>query len=245
MRVRGKCSRPNCDRRIDRRQLCRPHYDSSGQAQGYVDTTPAKERLRLLRERGLTLEMLEAQGITRSVVARVDRGRQRIHRLTEERIFNVPIPLKVVPSGAGVPVLGMRRRLQALAAIGWPQTLLAEQMGLTQSMLANRLARTHVTAKTARAAAELFTKLQSTPGPSVIAASRARAKGWEPPFAWDTESIDDPDAELVQASVSWLDRYMELQEIGVPESRIPERMGVDRASVDRQLMRLGISKGAA
>lgn len=231
------CSRRNCDRRIDRRNLCNPHYIASGQAHGYVDAGPARERLKVLRGHGLTIVMLETYGVTRSVIARVDRREQQIHRLTEQRILNIPIPISVIPSGAEVPALGTVRRLQALAAIGWPQTVMADRLGMTQSMLGNRMGRTHVTAKTAAMIADLFTELQSVPGPSQISRQRAIAKGWEPPFAWDEESIDDPSAELgkpVPSTAS--ERIQELHDLGIRDVyRIAERLGIKPASVERQL----------
>jgi hypothetical protein len=40
----------------------------------------------------------------------------------------------------------------------------------------------------------LFAELQSVPGPDDKARRRAARRGWQPPPAWDTDSIDDPAA---------------------------------------------------
>jgi hypothetical protein len=54
-----------------------------------------------------------------------------------------------------------------------------------------------VRASTARAVAELYAELESTPGPSRRVAVTAPARGYLAPAWWDVDTIDDPDARPV------------------------------------------------
>lgn len=238
-RVKGTCSRPGCDRVMDRRKLCGPHYNFAYPLQGYTETGVAREHVRQLRSRGMTLDMLEDQGVTRSVVARINNGRQKIHRMTEATILAITIPQAVVPSEAEVSSLGTIRRIQALAVIGWTQTVLAERLGWTQSRLANHLAREKVNANTAAAVAGLFNELQLIPGPSRIARERAVLKGWASPMAYD--EIDDP-TEIPKTGalvdVTAAERIDELRELGITDIRaIAFRLGIQPDSVHRAIGR--------
>ena len=238
---RGKCCRPGCHRIADRRKLCPPHYDRAYPLQGYVDPSKAREHVRQLRQRGFTLNMLEAHGVTRSVVARIDRGRQKIHRMTERNILSVPVPALVLASAADVPAIGVRRRLQALAAIGWTQKALAEKLGWTQASLANHVARDYVSGRTARQVDELFRELQLTPGPSQLSRTRAQRKGWAAPLEWEEDDIDNPSAQPnigYQVHVTAIERVNELRELGVRDiHQIAQRLGTKPKSVERLLAR--------
>jgi transcriptional regulator with XRE-family HTH domain len=97
----------------------------------------------------------------------------------------------------GVLVLdatGTRRRLQALAAIGWSYPELAARCHVARSTLAKWTTRATVYTATARTVADLYEQLHDTPGSSVKSSRRAAAAGWPPPIAWDDDTIDDPTA---------------------------------------------------
>jgi hypothetical protein len=90
---------------------------------------------------------------------------------------------------------GTRRRLQALAAIGWTAQHIGDRMGgFSARHVQMLLTRELVHRNTAGQVAEVFEELSGTPGPSKITRSRAEAKGWAPPLAWDEGQIDDPRA---------------------------------------------------
>jgi hypothetical protein len=101
------------------------------------------------------------------------------------------------PRRSGLPRLdatGSRRRLQALAAIGWSCRQLSAELGSTGDVLFKLVSgrTTTVNARTARRVAELYDRLSMTPGPSLQVAERALKAGWPPPLAWDDELLDDP-----------------------------------------------------
>lgn len=91
---------------------------------------------------------------------------------------------------------GTRRRLQALAAVGWTTTELAAQLGyrspVSVSHLRSSERRTLVT--TATRIAALYDALwEQKPTGGQRTRNHARKMGWAPPMAWD-DDIDDPSA---------------------------------------------------
>lgn len=96
-----------------------------------------------------------------------------------------------------IPAIGTQRRIQALQAIGWRITDIADALGLATTRgvcapLWQLMKRDHVRRSTAERIANLYDRWCMTPGP---AANRNRAmavrRGWAPPLAWN--DIDDPD----------------------------------------------------
>lgn len=105
-----------------------------------------------------------------------------------------------------LPAVGTVRRLQALAAVGWPAYELAARLGHTSGeSLLNITRRERVERRTAEKITALYDELSMLPGPSPTTRRRAAAKGWPPPLAWPDESIDNPAATpqpwLVEAAV--------------------------------------------
>lgn len=84
-----------------------------------------------------------------------------------------------------VSSLGTRRRLQALAAIGWPQTTLARMMGRDQRHVSQTMRGETVYLSTHRMVEALYRELSMKPGPSRRTKAHARSRGWAPPLAWD------------------------------------------------------------
>jgi hypothetical protein len=92
-----------------------------------------------------------------------------------------------------VPSAGSVRRLQALAALGWNPTQLAERMGTNPENVQNmrRGRSTEVTRMLHDRVAAVYDELQGTPGPSASTRSWAERFGWAPPLAWDDDTIDN------------------------------------------------------
>lgn len=89
---------------------------------------------------------------------------------------------------------GTRRRLQALAAIGWPAALIAEIAGCTRSNVSKWAKQDHVYVTTHQLVCRVYDELSMTPGPSAVTRRIARQQGWLAPLCWDDGSIDDPAA---------------------------------------------------
>lgn len=103
-----------------------------------------------------------------------------------------------------VNVIGTRRRLCALVALGWTFWDIDAELGKQKTYCHNMLERDTdwILKSTADAVAEVYERLSmrlpdESTGPRRQVASRARnlarRKGWAPPLAWD--DIDDPNEE--------------------------------------------------
>jgi hypothetical protein len=94
-----------------------------------------------------------------------------------------------------VDACGVRRRIRALAALGWsfPDLAAQPEMRGVHRTVPQKLTRAEVVwADTAADVRRLYDRLSMTPGGSAHAARRARKAGWLPPLAWDDERLDDP-----------------------------------------------------
>lgn len=98
---------------------------------------------------------------------------------------------------AHVDGVGVARRLQALAAIGWSSEDVAEQLGVTQRAVQMWRAGHYpnVTPRTAATIGQLYDQLQGTAGPSPRSRENATRSRWAPPLLWHDRNIDDPHAE--------------------------------------------------
>lgn len=95
-----------------------------------------------------------------------------------------------------VDATGTKRRIRALAAIGWTFAQIGTHAGYTTKGGIKELThRDRVNRAQAERVREVYDKLSMTPGPSPHARDRARHAGWPPPLAWDDSTIDDPAAE--------------------------------------------------
>lgn len=143
-----------------------------------------------------------------------------------------------------VDATGTQRRIQALAANGWPLTWLSARLGLAPDVMGARLGRTYVTPETADQVRRLYDDLWDVAPPAATrdekgAVSRARTyaqrHGWVPPMAWDDDMIDDPNAkpqgirnptiQTPEEDVVWL------LDLGETPDAIAQRLGIRRESV--------------
>jgi hypothetical protein len=187
-------------------------------------TTPDRARKHIRMLKGdpyyMTAKRIsQLSGIAESNICWISRGNRgpsrnfepvgEIHRATEAAILGVK-PETAPPKGGGgrVEPVGARRRLQALVAVGWPLHVLSDGMGWgpepqpVHRMINGKSARNFVMHATHLAACALFVKLGDVDpaelGHSAYSISRAqgvaRRNRWAPPWCWDEDTIDDPDA---------------------------------------------------
>lgn len=94
---------------------------------------------------------------------------------------------------------GTRRRLQALAALGWSSAAVGARMGVGFRFVVQlRNSRGMVYRSTAERVAAVYEQLWAgSPGGQYADLVRRHAKerGWPPPLAWDDDTIDDPAAQ--------------------------------------------------
>jgi hypothetical protein len=133
------------------------------------------------------------------IAAHVDINRRTLHGVLKgERKFVIRHTEAVIlaldpdnPPGRVLPT-GSARRVQGLAAIGWPLTQTAQDSGLHVQFLRDlvsaryrRIPREH-----AAAIERVCRRRFLTPGPSTTARTVAAKRGWVPVTAW--ADIDDP-----------------------------------------------------
>lgn len=178
---------------------------------GLVDAGPARAHIQTLRAAGLSLKHVATlSGVARGTLDALVYGepsRQspptaRVHSKTEQRLLAVRFEITALPMTARIVATGSRRRLQALAVLGWSIPALAARTALTERTLRATLTAKSVSVATATEIAAHFDQLGHTQPPAGSAAERdaacvqarqARAAGWRPPQAW--EDIDSEPEE--------------------------------------------------
>lgn len=103
-----------------------------------------------------------------------------------------------------IDATGTRRRIQALAALGWGAAMVGARYGIQKGTINNWGARTGtVQRSTAETVRRIYDDLSMQLPPTDTRServrvgntkARARKSGWVPPLAWDEETIDDPNA---------------------------------------------------
>jgi lambda repressor-like predicted transcriptional regulator len=235
-----------------------------------VDCAPIREHMNELRARGVAVRTIAAEaGIPEATLhwilyGRAAEGKESrrqarwVRPATASAILSVKgVSPDLVPDRGFVSATGTRRRLQALARIGWSPARLARQYGFhvrtLQTVTAGRV--DWVTAKTFRAVRGFFDDLWETPAPAEsrearISVSRtvawAARNCWAAPMEWDEDTIDDPDAVPYTpeprrpGSIGVdLDEFMHLVRGGVGYEEAAERLGVLVESVSNRARDLG------
>jgi len=158
----------------------------------WVDTAQARRRVVHLHGWGISyLDIARAAGIPASTVRAVGHGHQRrAYAYTVGAILAVDHHPR--PTQAQALSVGAHRRVQALAAMGWPGRVVAVHLGVSQSRLAVLTARPVMSYRYWRAITEVYDRWGTTPGPSARCQSRARTLGWPTALAWESVDIDDP-----------------------------------------------------
>jgi len=156
-----------------------------------------------------------------------------------------------------VDVTGARRRLRALVRVGYPKSVLARHVGISEHAVEKILtaATCRVNPGTAAAVVRAYDELwdvapdTSTARRAADAAharQRAEAEGWPPPLAWDDDDIDDPAApEPVDAAAPGrvgggsldVDEWLFLVRHDEDPERAAARCGVTLSAVEQAARR--------
>lgn len=135
-----------------------------------------------------------AAGVSRSSVCNAAIGKNPTsNRTVADKILAVRP--RIVRSTDRLPMVGTRRRLQALYTIGHGALAISAASGLSMAQIQNIAygrAR-HVTAATYKAVRAAYRQLAVVAGHSAKAKASACRNGWLPPTAW-AEDIDNPTA---------------------------------------------------
>lgn len=265
--VRGsgelKCKRPNCRRKVNKSGvICQAHYmrelrDKSLRGEyvpGMALVDDALSHIKALHEAGMPYkQMADLAELHPFTIQKMVNGRhKKILANTAAKLLAIELPTSLESRNATgrTSALGVTRRLQALFAAGWPLIRIAEMAGVdrdTVGELARGRPSNTVQVGTARRIDDVFRRLQmQTPEDCTAvraARSRARNRGWTAlPFMWNEDEIDDPAAKPHNPQrgkrVEWIDEYWELRDMGFNDSRIAERLGVQRDSLMARLRKV-------
>lgn len=145
---------------------------------------------------------------------------------------------------------GARRRLEALAFIGYTATDLAELLNLEVGHFADGF---DVPPYKFGAVDALFGRLQLLPGKSARARAEAAERGYAGPLAWDEETIDDPRARPQgvpprgyrrnnRTPPDFAEMVAEHRELGRFDEEVAEIMGLSLRTFQKRLHRLGLGQ---
>ena len=252
------CRLPECveRRRLWQRESRRKHRE--GQPV-FVDATPVRRHLIRLHSAGIsTYRVAHEAGVddwtVRAFMPSSEGRRARKHRTTPEIAAKILAVTIEAATTAYVDGTGTRRRIQALAANGWPLRRLSEHLGLNDTyirdLVSGRQKDRPVFAATAEKVAHGYERMKNRKPtrygiePCHAASARQRAKDnrWPPPKYWvgRMDVIDDPHfepmygrtrGELLAADARELFTY------GITTEQAAERLGVTKAHLYQELLR--------
>lgn len=224
---------------------------------GIHRTIPAKrvaEHIERLLASGFTRRGIsETAGCSPTVIARILSGGQpTVQTRTAARLLAVhPYRIHHRDRDHGfVPAIGARRRIQALLAIGHRHADITARIrahgSQTQSQLVLLQAGNLLERRTSDAVRGAYNDLWATPGPSSRTRSRAAARGYAPPLAWDDDTIDDPAARpagvigaMQTSRAALVEDVAELVAHGATVTEACHRLGKKRGALQRSLYRSG------
>lgn len=180
--------------------------------------------------------------------------RAEISRIYRRRLYlQRGAPMQIDPTGT-------RRRLQALACLGWLWSEIGAELGVTAARVGHMAAGQWrmVHRDNARKVAEVYDRLSMTvppelerkPHAAVIRARQRRdaaRKGWAPPLAWDDATIDDPAAtptglhgdEAIQRRQQRLEHLQQVLTAGGDLIDACNALGISRDGVNTWCRRRG------
>jgi hypothetical protein len=212
---------------------------------GMVDAEPVRKHIIALQSRGYgTAGIATAAGVGNQLIEYALTTARKVHRDTARKILAVTEPAGLVD------VTGTRRRLQALAALGWTFSDMSERLGYSRAAVHHWTRAGRVSQSTAGIVRRLYDELWDQPPPTGMGAKRNRAaaeqKGWWPPMCWDDDAIDNPDAtpHPETARQVWgatLENIEWMADSGELLPGIAARLGIAEQSVRDVLRRSGRS----
>lgn len=93
-----------------------------------------------------------------------------------------------------VPIVGVRRRIEALEYLGHPKSVIGERLGVTESQVFSYLKGERARTTTVAAIDKVYRELRTEEGTSERIKWKARRLNFLPPMCWDDEELDDPAA---------------------------------------------------
>ena len=190
------------------------------------DVAPVAEHIAQLKAFGYSYEQIaHAAGVNSHSVYLVAHDRLKfVHGRVAHAILAVEPSLRDLGPGTLIDARGARRRLQALACMGWAMSTVAHRSGLAHSTVVGASTSEQVTLRTHDAIATVFEELWCTPAPNAsmyerrsatVARARAARAGWLPPAAWDDIDQDDEPPTVAPVKDAAIEPLV-LVQMGIP-----------------------------
>jgi hypothetical protein len=224
-----------------------------------VDAKPVREHIQTLQAAGISVYRIALiAGVNdwtvRAFLPSSSGRRARKHSTTPEIARKILAVTAEAATSGYMDGTGTRRRIQALAAMGWPLRRMAEHLNLHPTYVGELIQRTQqdhpVFAATAEEVARAYERLKKQkparhgidPRSITRVRNRAAAKRWPTPKYWDQypDAIDDPHftpeykitrAEILAEEAHWL-----IAVGGLDRNAAAERLAVTRSYIDRALV---------
>lgn len=200
-----RCRCPDCTAANRDYTARRNRQIAYGRWDPFVDAQPIRDHIATLRAAGIgTRRIADLTGVAIAAVSaltwgRNGRPRRKVRHRTAAAILALQPSDGLLAPAALTDNTGTRRRIQALAAIGWPLTRIGERIGMSPENVGALLKRPTVQSRTATKVAAVYRAMAGAVPPDTPATRRCRQaaarKGWHSPAAWSGETIDDPAAE--------------------------------------------------
>lgn len=257
--VIGKCRCGECTAALRAYKNHTTRLKAYGQWEPLTDAEPCREHLRMLSEHGIGWRRAaQLAGVGAGSVNRLLRGEpgrqpsKRIRTETAVRLLAARPTLENQAACSVIDATGMRRRLQALVARGFPQKFIAARLGMDQANFSKLLYCERITAGTVRKVVALYEQLWDQ-DPAALGVGEqgrkyakrvARKRDWVGPGAWDDATIDDPAAvpdlggRTPRPIAVWEDFEFIVRTTGVEDRDvIAARLGISRDSLEKNLER--------
>lgn len=214
---------------MDRRKLWK--YERDRGVIHMVDAEPI--RLHIQRIGLSAAEVSRQLGVHPSNIEKIANGsRLRIHAETARRVLALQVPMEPLK----VPQIGVQRRLGALLRMQWSHREIKAR-GVRSSVLLHQKC-DWVHRSTHEQVVRLYDELCMTLGPSVKSATWAKNRGYQPPLAWDEQTIDDPEALPVYAEYDGRrhgkqEEYEFLLSCGESEEQALKQLGITPRALEK------------
>ncbi|MFF8590025.1 hypothetical protein ACF061_01055 [Streptomyces sp. NPDC015220] len=247
-----KCRLPECVARYNDRNMARIRAQKDGTWNGLVDADPIRQHLLALAVENIGpgavayTTGLPIQTIIDFTRPRRDKRRGKRHRTTPEIAAKILAVTVDNHTRGRRPAAGTHRRIQALAAAGWPLIHIAAHAKLSRPTPSDLLRRETVFAGTANAIATAYDYLRNKKperhGVDKVQADRtrnwAKRQNWAPVSYWNDrlDVIDDPHfesmygitrRELIAQDANWV-----MRTTGIDRQAAAERLGVSKSYVE-------------
>lgn len=202
-----KCRCETCFEGYRTYQRARHRKQGYGTWQPFIDAEPVRQHLLALKAAGIGYTLVaDHLGVTKTTITRfiydLSASQPRKKR-TRPDIANRILAITAADITPGmVDATGTRRRIQALAALGWPMRSLGPHTGMHPAQVGRIANQKYVYRPTQQAVADCYEKLRDLrpedhgilPGSALKTRNKARREGWKDPLWWeDMGHIDDPD----------------------------------------------------